>query len=65
MTVEILGVDRWKRKITVRERPNSMREIVAALKVYWVVNEVGFPLAEVVRTERPAHLFYTVHWIES
>lgn len=64
-TVEIMSVNRWKRKIIVRKQPNSVREIIEALREYWHDNEVDFPLSEVARTEKPAHLFYSVHWIES
>jgi len=63
-TVEILGVDRWKKKITIRKPPNSMREIMDALIDYWKENEMDYPISEVMRFERPQHLFYTVHWIE-
>ena len=64
MTVEIMSVDRWRRKIVLRRRPQSMREVMDALVDYWKENEVDYPISEVIRFERPQHLFYAVDWLE-
>ena len=64
MTIEIVSVDRWKREIVLRRRPQSMREVMDALVQYWKDNEMDYPIAEVIRFERPQHLFYAIHWLE-
>jgi hypothetical protein len=62
--VEIVSVDRWKRTVTLRRRPQSMREVMDALVAHWKEHEVDYPISEVIRFERPQHLFYAVNWLE-
>lgn len=41
-----------------------MREVMDALVDYWKENEVDYPISEVIRFEKPQHLFYAVNWLE-
>ena len=62
--VEILSVDGIERLIIVRRMPNSQKALIDALCKYWRDNEVEWSITEVLRYEKPAHVFYKVMWIE-
>ena len=38
--IEILSIDRWKRKIVIRKPPQSMRALITALRLHWIENEM-------------------------
>jgi len=62
--VEVLGVNREMRTIMVRRMPNSQKALIDAVCMYWRDNEIEWSITEVLRYEKPAHLFYAVKWLE-
>ena len=62
--VEIVAVDRDERTIMVRRMPNSQKKLIEALCDHWREHEVEWSITEVLRYEKPAHVFYKVMWIE-
>lgn len=63
-TVEIIAVDRRERTILVRHIPTSQRALIDALCEHWKHHEVDWSITEVLRYEKPAHVFYRVMWLE-
>jgi hypothetical protein len=62
--VEVLGVNRETRTVLVRRMPNTQKALIDAICDYWLQNEIEWSITEVLRYEKPAHLFFAVKWIE-
>lgn len=63
-TVDVIAVDRTERTIMVRRMPNSQKALIEALCEFWRDNEIEWSITEVLRYEKPAHVFYRVMWME-
>lgn len=63
-TVEIIAVDREERTIMVRRMPTSQKALIDALCDFWRDHEIEWSITEVLRYEKPAHVFYRVMWME-
>lgn len=63
-TVEIIAVDREERTIMVRRMPTSQKALINALCDFWRDHEIEWSITEVLRYEKPAHVFYRVMWME-
>ena len=63
-TVEIIAVDRGERTVYVRKMPTSQKALIVALCEFWRDNEIDWSITEVLRFEKPAHVFYRVNWLE-
>lgn len=62
--VEVITVSRKMRTVLVRRMPNSQKALIEAICDYWRENEIEWSITEVLRYEKPAHLFYAVKWTE-
>ena len=62
--VDVIAVDRTERTIMVRRMPNSQKALIEALCEFWRDNEIEWSITEVLRYEKPAHVFYRVMWME-
>lgn len=62
--VEIVGVDRETRTIIVRRMPHSQKALIDAICDYWRDHEIDWSITEVLRFEKPAHVFFAVQWME-
>ena len=63
-TVEVTLVSQTDRVVYVRKMPQSQRELIDALLLYWTDREVPFSITEVLRYEKPQRIFYAVQWLE-
>lgn len=63
-TVEIIAVDRRERTVMVRYMPTSQKALIEALCEFWKEHEIEWSITEVLRYEKPAHVFYRVMWME-
>lgn len=63
-SVEVLIVDRGSRIVYVRKMPHSQKALIDALCEYWKEHEIEWSITEVLRYEKPAHVFYAVQWME-
>lgn len=64
MTVEVIRVSQEARTVVVRQMPQSQRELIDAVLQFFTDNELSFSVTEVLRYERPQHMFYAVRWVE-
>jgi hypothetical protein len=53
------------RKIMVNRMPHSQSELIEAICEYWKENEVPHSITEVLRYEKPQHVFWAVKWMDS
>ena len=60
MTIEVIRISQEARTVVVRQMPQSQRELIDAVLQSFTDNSV----TEVLRYEKPQHMFYAVRWIE-
>jgi hypothetical protein len=62
--VVVVLVNRASRIVYVEKMPHSQKALIDALCEYWKENEMDYSITEVLRYEKPAHVFYAVQWLE-
>lgn len=62
--MNVISVDREAKLVTVEHMPQSQRELIDELCIFWTIKEMPFPITEVLRYERPQRVFYAVKWLD-
>jgi hypothetical protein len=62
--VQVVLVNREARIVYVEKMPTSQKALITALCEYWKENEMDWSITEVLRFEKPAHVFFAVQWLE-
>lgn len=44
--------------------PHSQKALIDAICDYWRDHEIDWSITEVLRFEKPAHVFFAVQWME-